>query len=56
MNFDINSEDISVISKDGASLSLAGKRTVLALGTFDGVHIAHKALLDRAVTLKSELT
>ena len=55
MSIDINNGDISIISKDGTALSLTGKRTVLALGTFDGVHIAHKALLDRAVTLRSEL-
>ena len=55
MNFEVNNSGITVIGRDGGTLSLDGKRTVLALGTFDGVHIAHKALLDRAVMLKDEL-
>ena len=31
------------------------KSTVLALGTFDGVHVAHKKLLEEAVNLKKSL-
>lgn len=55
MNFDTYSGGIAIISRDGKPFSINGKSTVVALGTFDGVHIAHKQLLDRTVALKREL-
>ena len=55
MSLDAKYGEISVITKDGQTTSLKGKSTVLALGTFDGVHVAHRQLLERAVTLKAEL-
>lgn len=55
MSLDLKYGEITVISRDGGPLSLSGKSTVLALGTFDGVHIAHRQLLGRAVTLRDEL-
>lgn len=55
MSFDIVKDGFSVISKDGQELDLNKSGCVIALGTFDGVHIAHKALLNRAVTFKNEI-
>ncbi|MBE6583566.1 MAG: riboflavin biosynthesis protein RibF [Ruminococcaceae bacterium] len=45
---------IRVISKDGCELSLDGQSTVVALGTFDGVHLAHRGLLQNAVIFKEQ--
>ncbi len=42
---------IRIITNQGEVTSLPFKKTVLALGTFDGVHTAHKALLECAVNL-----
>ena len=46
----------ALVTRNGESFSLKGSRTVVALGTFDGVHIAHRALLDSAVGLKNKLS
>ena len=40
---------------DGHNHDILPSSSVLALGTFDGVHSAHKALLDAAIDLKKEL-
>ncbi len=37
------------------SSEFTGRRAVVALGMFDGVHIGHQALIHRAVTLAEEL-
>ncbi len=44
-----------IIFKDGGERGLADRRTVIALGTFDGVHIAHRGLLECAVRLKGDI-
>ncbi len=44
----------TVFFRDGLSPDTSLESTVLALGTFDGVHIAHKRLLECAVKLKNE--
>ena len=44
-----------IFTPDGSDFSLSEGKNVLALGTFDGVHIAHKALLSRAIELKNKL-
>ncbi len=46
---------ISIITKDGIKSEIPYSRAVFALGTFDGVHIAHKALLQKACELKKGL-
>ncbi len=43
---------ITLTARDGISLS---GTAVIALGTFDGVHIAHRALIKKAVELKERL-
>ena len=46
---------ITVITRDGKEkISVSGK-AVIALGTFDGVHIAHQALIAEACELKRKL-
>ena len=54
MRIEENKTDIEIFfaATDG---SLNDKTTVLALGTFDGVHIAHKRLLSEAKSLKNAL-
>ncbi len=47
---------IAIITKDGRIDSLPYESAVLALGTFDGVHIAHQKLLSCAEALKSSLS
>ena len=37
------------------STEFTGRRAVVALGMFDGVHIGHQALIHRSVTLAEEL-
>ncbi len=46
---------LSIISKDGISTSLPYLKAVFALGTFDGVHIAHRALIESAKKLKERI-
>ena len=46
---------ISLFFRNGAGVLPLSEQTVIALGTFDGVHIAHKRLLERAVAFKNEL-
>lgn len=53
--FDIPTSKIRIITKDGRSLALENTSSVLALGTFDGVHVAHRRLLDEAVALKKRV-
>ena len=55
MSFEMLNDGFSVIFKCGKELDLTKNSSVIALGTFDGVHIAHKALLHRAVTFKEEI-
>ena len=50
-----DSARFEIFFKGGIDPTLANKRTVIALGTFDGVHIAHKALICEAVSLKERL-
>ncbi len=42
---------LRIITREGESGSLPFDRAIIALGTFDGVHTAHKALLGCAVEL-----
>ena len=42
-----------VLRKD--FMSRSPMTSVMALGTFDGVHIAHRALISEAVKLKKKL-
>lgn len=53
--FDIPTYKATVITKDGCPLNLKRTSSVLALGTFDGVHVAHRRLLDEAVALKKRV-
>lgn len=46
---------LEIIWADGKSRSFKGCRTVVALGTFDGVHVAHKSLLDSAINLRDKI-
>ncbi len=48
------SQLITVITRDGIAEALPYGSTVIALGTFDGVHIAHQRLLHEARQLKRE--
>ncbi|MBQ4091312.1 MAG: riboflavin biosynthesis protein RibF [Clostridia bacterium] len=50
------SPGLTVVTRDGSPLCFEGKRVTLALGTFDGVHIAHRALLDCAIEQKHKLS
>lgn len=50
-----DSLDIEIITPNGAPLSLDGKTTVMALGTFDGVHSAHTGLITETVALASRI-
>ncbi len=43
---------LSLFSRDGAIYSIPYSSAVFALGTFDGVHIAHQALIKSAQELK----
>lgn len=47
--------DISDISKNSGKLS-SDRPSVVAIGNFDGLHLAHRALLDRTVRLAGELS
>ena len=47
--------DFEIITPFGKTDRLSEGNTVLALGTFDGVHIAHRALFSRAKELKEKL-
>ena len=51
----IKGSDISLglIFRDGTDAAISQKRTIIALGTFDGVHIAHRELLRSAQELKA---
>ena len=53
MRIDAGTPRLSLVFREGIEPTLDGKRTVIALGTFDGVHIAHKELLRAAVELRS---
>ena len=44
----------TVYTPKGVTSSLCGS-SVISLGTFDGVHVAHRALLDESVKLKNHL-
>ncbi len=46
---------LTVFSRSGSKLSLPLTSTVMALGTFDGVHIAHRALINETRALKERL-
>ena len=46
---------ITIHTKDGLAHGLPFSSSVLALGTFDGVHIAHKKLIEEAVRLRTDL-
>lgn len=48
-------QDFEIIWADGQERNVQKCNTVLALGTFDGVHTAHKSLLDSAIKLKERL-
>lgn len=48
-------EKLKIYTRDGNGFP-AGSRTVLALGTFDGVHIAHASLLEMARELRERLS
>ncbi|MBR3879930.1 MAG: riboflavin biosynthesis protein RibF [Clostridia bacterium] len=50
------SKKITVYTSDGAVDTLPFSSSVLALGTFDGVHIAHKRLIEEANALKCSLS
>lgn len=41
--------------REGLSPTLDSKSTVIALGTFDGVHVAHRRLIEEACSLKSRV-
>ena len=41
--------------RQGLPNTLDGRRTVIALGTFDGVHIAHQRLIKEALRLKERI-
>lgn len=45
--------DFSIFTKNGQISSLGNKKTIVALGTFDGVHIAHRQLIDKAIELRN---
>ncbi len=53
MRTDTSAPRLSLTFRDGIEPTLDQKRTVIALGTFDGVHIAHKELLRAATGLKT---
>jgi len=47
---------VTLVTKNGVLDTLPFSSSVLALGTFDGVHMAHKRLITKAVELKSALS
>ena len=47
---------ITIITRDGVAEKLPFSSSVMALGTFDGVHYAHRRLLIKARELKSKLS
>ena len=46
---------VSIITRSGKKVALVKGCAIIALGTFDGVHIAHKELLRSATSLKDSL-
>lgn len=52
MKTDFAEPILEITFRDNGDHDLSTKRTVIALGTFDGVHIAHKRLIEDAVRLK----
>ncbi len=48
-------KNIEIVTRGGKTDTFPFSSSVIALGTFDGVHIAHKRLLDEAVRLKSAI-
>ena len=53
----INHEDMGykIFWHNNLECDISNHKSILALGTFDGVHIAHKKLIDEAVSLKSRV-
>ena len=51
----INREDLGykIFWRNNVEHNISKHKSILALGTFDGVHVAHKKLIDEAVSLKS---
>ncbi len=47
--------DFTIYTRDGVLPSLPQEPTIMALGTFDGVHTAHKQLLRGAIEQKKKL-
>ena len=48
-------ESFYIVSADGRLDSPLSGDCVMALGSFDGVHVAHKAILNRAIELKESV-
>ena len=49
-----NPSDV-IITRDGRTVASVKGRAVIALGTFDGVHTAHRELIQSAVSQKEKL-
>jgi riboflavin kinase/FMN adenylyltransferase len=46
--------NFKIMTADGEVRGIDGKSTVMALGTFDGVHVAHARLLEQAIGIRNE--
>ena len=46
---------ITIITRDGRKMLSVKGSSVIALGTFDGVHVAHQALINSALKLKKSI-
>ena len=41
-----------IVTADGRSMPSSKEKCIIALGSFDGVHVAHKAIFSEAIALK----
>ena len=48
-------DNFYIVTKDGVIDSLLTKKSTVALGTFDGVHLAHQRILSETIALRDEL-
>lgn len=55
MTINKKNPSVAIITRDGRTVASVKGRAVIALGTFDGVHTAHRELIHSAVSQKEKL-